>query len=181
MYVNQYMVRKEMAPDLRMKIRRYLDYKSEYKKDNKIEENDLEEWLNERLRDKITMILRGKIIDRISFVQGFGIDFKGDISTHFHRATYVSDDFIFMEKDKAECLYYITQGKVAMLHKQSHTFIKDLHGNTYFGELGIINDQPRCLSAKSRDFTEIFILYKNDFIEISEKYVTSIRAVDKIK
>ena len=78
------------------------------KKDNKIEENDLEEWLNERLRDKITMILRGKIIDRISFVQGFGIDFKGDISTHFHRATYVSDDFIFMEKDKAECLYYIT-------------------------------------------------------------------------
>ena len=171
MYVNQYMVLKEMPPDLRMKVRRYLDYKFEYKKDNKVDEADLEYWLNERLRDKITMILRGKVIEKISFVQDFGYDFIGDISTHFHKATYVSDDFIFMEKDKAECLYYIAQGKVAMIHKQSHTFIRDLTDNSYFGELGILNDQPRCLSAKSRDFTEIFIVYKADFFEISEKYI----------
>lgn len=31
--------------------------------------------------------------------------------------TYVADDFLFMEKDRAEYIYFIIQGKVAMIHK----------------------------------------------------------------
>jgi len=29
----------------------------------------------------------------------------------------VADDFLFMEKDKAESIFYIVGGKVAMIHK----------------------------------------------------------------
>lgn len=29
--------------------------------------------------------------------------------------TYVTDDIIFMERDKAESFYYITEGRVAMI------------------------------------------------------------------
>ena len=105
------------------------------------------------------------------FFKDFGYDFISEIASNFGMATYVADDFIFMEKDKAECLYYIAQGKVAMIHKQTHTFIKDLVGREYFGELGILWDQPRCLSARSRDFTEVFILNKEDFLHISENYI----------
>jgi hypothetical protein len=31
--------------------------------------------------------------------------------------SYIQDDFIFMEKDKADCMYFIITGKVAMIHK----------------------------------------------------------------
>ena len=40
-----------------------------------------------------------------------------ELTSQFKKTTFVSDDFLFMEKDKAECIYFIIQGKVAMIHK----------------------------------------------------------------
>ena len=51
MYVNQFMVKKDMPPELRMKIRRYLDYIFESKKDIKVEEAEVFSMLNEGLKD----------------------------------------------------------------------------------------------------------------------------------
>jgi hypothetical protein len=63
------------------------------------------------------MYLKGQILKKINFIQDFGIDFMTELSNHFKKVTFVSDDFLFMEKDKAECIYFIIQGKVAMIHK----------------------------------------------------------------
>ena len=114
-------------------------------------------------------------------MQDFGLDFLSELTAYFQKVTYVSDDFIFMEKDKAECIYYIIQGKVAMIHKQSHTFIKDLKKEEYFGELGMLQECPRSLTAKARDFTEVFIIRKQDFESISENYIEALQAMRAIK
>lgn len=94
--------------------------------------------------------------------------------------TFVADDFLFMEKDKSESMMYILQGKVAMLHKQSHTFIKDIEKDCHFGELGFLLGEPRCLSAKARDFTEVFVISRTDFEMVSENYVQAIQAINVI-
>jgi hypothetical protein len=47
------MVTKEMPPELRMKVRRYLDYIFESKKEIKVDESEVFKLLNEGLRDKI--------------------------------------------------------------------------------------------------------------------------------
>ena len=86
-----------------------------------------------------------------------------------------------MEKDKAECIYYIIQGKVAMIHKQTHTFVTDLKKEQYFGELGMLQEEPRCLTAKARDFTEVYIIKKVDFEHISENYIQALQAINKIR
>ena len=126
MYVNQFMIAKEMPSELRIKIRRYLEYVFESMKEVKVEENEVFMLLNENLRDKINMHLRGRILKSIYFIEDFGLDFLSDLTQFFRKMTYVADDFIFMEKDKAQSIFYIIQGKVAMIHKQSHTFITDL-------------------------------------------------------
>lgn len=33
------------------------------------------------------------------------------------KKTLVKDDYLFIEKDEADCVYYIDVGQVAMLHK----------------------------------------------------------------
>jgi CRP-like cAMP-binding protein len=58
-----------------------------------------------------------------------------------------------MENDKSESLFFIHSGKIAMIHKQSHTFITDLDPNHSFGELGFLTGEPRTLSAKTRDYS----------------------------
>jgi hypothetical protein len=70
---------------------------------------------------------------------------------------------------------------VAMIHKQTHTFVIDLHKDSYFGELGFFNGEPRTLSAKSRDFTEVYRINKDDFFEICENYIEAITAIRTIK
>ncbi len=58
-----------------------------------------------------------------------------------------------------------------MLHKASHTFILDLNKGDYFGEIGFFTDNPRLLSAKSREFTELYVIQKKDLLKIAEDYI----------
>ena len=80
-----------------------------------------------------------------------------------------------MEGDKAETFFYIKVGKIAMIHKKSHTFVKDLGPQKYFGELGFLTGKERSLSAKARDFTEVYVLRKDVFEKISESYIQAIQ------
>lgn len=109
------------------------------------------------------------------------MDFLIELTAFFHKVTFVADDFIFMEKDRAENIYYIIQGKVAMIHKQSHTFITDLGKDQYFGEIGVFSGQSRQLSAKSRDFTEAYRITKENLFGCCENYIEAITAIRNIK
>ena len=95
------------------------------------------------------MYIRGRILKRIKILEKFGLDFISELAIYFERATYVVDDFLFIENDKAEYIYYIETGKIAILQKKSYTFITDLYPGSYFGEYGVIMKKSRCLSAKS--------------------------------
>lgn len=99
------------------------------------------------------MHLRGRVLSGISMFQPFGLDYLSEMTSYFHSQTFVIDDFIFVENDKSECLYTIVEGKVAMIHKKTHTFFKDLKKDQYFGEMGALTNEARIMSAKARDFT----------------------------
>lgn len=49
MYVNKYMINKGMPKNLQLKIRRFLDYNFEQKKDIKLEDKDIYQELNRNL------------------------------------------------------------------------------------------------------------------------------------
>ncbi len=71
-------------------------------------------------------------------------------------------------------MYYLVSGKVAMIHKYSHTFMIDLIKDDYFGEIEFFTDEPRKLSAKSRDFSELYVIHKKNFFDIAEDYINAI-------
>jgi len=78
-------------------------------------------------------------------------------------------------------IYYIHRGKVAMIEKHSHTFIKDIGADCYFGELGVLTGNERTLSAKCRDFTEALTIKEEDFYRTCENYREALSAVERIK
>lgn len=61
-----------------------------------------------------------------------------------------------------------------MIHKKTHTFVLDLKQGDNFGEIGFFTDNPRLLSAKSRDYTELYVIDKSDFLRIAEDYIYAI-------
>ena len=61
-YVNKFLIQQQLPYDLRLKIRRYLEYMWEHKKLIKIDEKEVMAMLNESLREKITVYLNGRIL-----------------------------------------------------------------------------------------------------------------------
>ena len=114
-------------------------------------------------------------------MENFGLDFLSELTMKLESTSFIQDDFIFMEKDKADCMYFIITGKVAMIHKQSSTFISDLGNGEYFGEYGLLKEENRCLSAKCRDFTEAYVITKKDFEDVSENCIEAIKSIRQIK
>lgn len=115
LYINQFVKEKKMPKELQRKVRRYLDYELDKKKEIKVEDEDVFEMLNADLENQIRTYLRAKTISDIAFIKPFGLDFISELAMYFKNVTYAHDEFLFVEKDKAQIIYFINRGKVAMI------------------------------------------------------------------
>ena len=82
-YVNKFLIQQQLPYDLRLKIRRYLEYMWEHKKLIKIDEKEVMAMLNESLREKITVYLNGRILQGMSYFQNFGLDMMSELTFFF--------------------------------------------------------------------------------------------------
>ena len=82
-YVNQFLIRKEIPKDLRMKIRRYLEYVLNRKKTVKVDQEEVFNALNKKLEIKMRAFLNGKILKSIAVFNNFPLDFLIDITKKF--------------------------------------------------------------------------------------------------
>ena len=53
------------------------------------------------------------------------------------------NDLIFNENEYGEEIFFITSGKVVIIHKQTVSYITDLRKDDYFGEISFFSDLPR--------------------------------------
>lgn len=169
-YVNQFLIHKDIPKDIRIKVRNYLEYVWTSKKEIKIEEKDVMNILNENLRDKLTLYLNGRILKDIKVFEDFDIEFLYEITFIFLQVTYMIDDNIIVEDDPGGKIFFIVKGKVAILHRKSRTYIKDLGKDDFFGEIGFFSEKPRQSTAKSRDFTHLLVLEHDKFAKKAEEF-----------
>ena len=153
-----------------MKVRRYLDFIWDSKKQLKIEESELLDMLNDDLKSKITVYLNARILRIIKVFSNFEIDFLSEITFIIQKETYANDEDILVEGDQGGQLFFIVKGKVALIHKRSHTFIQNLQKDSYFGEIGFFTDLPRQTTIKVREFTELFAMSSDSFLELTHYF-----------
>lgn len=77
---------------------------------------------------------------------------------------YALDENLVSEGEFGDEMFFIMTGKVAVIHKRTVTHIKDLVKDCYFGEIAFFSDLPRQTTVKGRDFTDIFTINKDDFL-----------------
>ena len=75
------------------------------------------------------------------------------------------DDHIFEEGEKGATMFFITKGTVVIMQKITHTFIKELKVDEYFGEISFFSELNRQATARSRGFCEVLSLNRASFIE----------------
>ena len=87
---------------------------------------------------------------------------------------FTPGDVIFTKNDLSNALYILRRGEVELFLERSHscnevTILKKLHPGEIFGELSFFTNSERTTSARSTDFTNVFMIKQQDFLEILRK------------
>lgn len=108
----------------------------------KIEENEVLNLLNDDLRNNVTIHLKGRIIRNCELFDNFKIEFVSQLVFLLNLKRYSVGDSIIFEKETGDEIYFIENGKVALLHQSSHTYILDLQvigfGLIWFREMNTL-------------------------------------------
>ena len=79
---------------------------------------------------------------------------------------YGPEDIIIKQNENSNDIYFILEGNIEIFHYLCLTKFKVLSKSGYFGEIGFFLNIPRTASAKSRNFSELFALTRDDFLEM---------------
>lgn len=64
---------------------------------------------------------------------------------------------------------------------KTHTFIKELQAESCCGELAFFVDQPRRVTIRSKNFTEVLYISRDDFLNIVEEDEISMNILQVIQ
>ena len=73
----------------------------------------------------------------------FDFRFLSEVTFLMVNETFSMDDHIFEENDTGNKMYFIAKGTVVIMQKRTHTYIRELQANEYFGEISFFSDLCR--------------------------------------
>ena len=107
------------------------------------------------------------ILSNIGFFKNLPQSKLSSISTMIRLQKYKSGQKILSEGGKAKHFFIVKVGEVNVF--SNGKFIKTLYPKDYFGESCLLNDEIRTKSVVSKGYSELYFLYKDDFLKIIDK------------
>jgi CRP-like cAMP-binding protein len=94
----------------------------------------------------------------------------GKLLIKLFERNYQAGETIFVQGDAGKALFIVLSGKVSIFrnHNETEEHLVTLTAGSYFGELALIDDQPRFASARADEPTGLLMLYKSDFDDLIE-------------
>jgi hypothetical protein len=173
MAVNRYMRKKELPKDLQFRVRRYLEYLWDNKKQNYLNEKEILSLLSEPLRDELYDHVHGSVIKSCASFEGLEMHFIGQLSKLLETETFAPGDVIFELGEVSTTLYFLQHGCVDVYHQITNSSFRELRTKQFFGEIAFFTEKPRCASVRCMDFVDLFSLHRSDLMRVMEKFPIS--------
>jgi CRP-like cAMP-binding protein len=117
------------------------------------------------------LLLRLEVLAKVPLFAGLGQRQLGKLLVKFFEKEYRPGEMIFTEGEPGKALFIILGGKVSIcraLPQGDEEVLVTLTAGGYFGELALIDDQPRFASARAAEASLLLILYRSDFEDLIE-------------
>jgi CRP/FNR family transcriptional regulator, cyclic AMP receptor protein len=114
--------------------------------------------------------LRLRLLGTVPLFAGLSRRQLGKLLVKFFEKEYRPGETIFMEGEPGKALFIILAGSVLICraHGEGEEILATLTPGGYFGELALIDDQPRFASARVTEASRLLILYRSDFEDLME-------------
>ena len=170
--LNHYMNMKQVSNDIKIKVKRYLEYTLDYRNTVQVNEDTLKEYLSDQLRNDIIIDINGKLLKSCKI-------FKD----HFTKPILVKTTFLMKERIYSpgeiiiredirdnQAICFISQGSVEIYNHYSYSLYEVLERGRYFGEISFFTGSRRTANIRSNDFSAIFFIAREEFIDILEDH-----------
>lgn len=88
-----------------------------------------------------------------------------------HSRHFLAGEVVFDAGEEGLALYVIVNGTVAVsLPGQHDAPMAELQPNTFFGELGLLDDWPRSAQAQAVTDAELAVLFRGDFERLMQSH-----------
>ena len=113
---------------------------------------------------------RLRLLENVPIFAGLTRRQLGKILVKLYEKTYAAGETIFNEGDPGKALFIVLQGQVAItrLAGPGEEVLATLAEGAYFGELALIDDQPRFATARAEKPSILLVLYKSEFDQLIE-------------
>jgi CRP-like cAMP-binding protein/CheY-like chemotaxis protein len=125
------------------------------------------------------MIQIGEILKQVPFFKALGRDSIDFITEKLKFKQFKNGATICKTGDPGDKMYIVLSGKVAVTAANGEVLAHIASGN-YFGEMSLLTGEPRSATVIAAEDTETFVLEKEDFDVILEKYPSISIAMSKI-
>ena len=125
--------------------------------------------LLERLIDP-RQFQRVQLLAKVPLFSGLSQRQLGKLLIKLFERNYQTGETIFAQGEAGKALFIVVSGKVSIFRVNSETEeqLAMLTAGGYFGELALIDDQPRFASVRADEPTTLLMLYKSDFDDLIE-------------
>jgi CheY-like chemotaxis protein len=129
------------------------------------------------------MIQISKILKQVSIFRMLGKESIDFIVERLKFKTYEADEIICKTGDPGDTMFIIINGGVKICiygTDNEERVVATLGPGDYFGEMALLTGEPRSATVVTTDSSEMFLLHKNDFDVILEKFPSISLSMGKI-
>ena len=87
-----------------------------------------------------------------------------------HEREYKSSEYVFKRDAPAEGMYVILDGKIEIKDPKSGNIFAKLHSGDFFGELALLDEEPRSASAVCNEPSRLIGFFRTDLLTLIKRY-----------
>ena len=106
------------------------------------------------------------MLDKLYIFSELAAQDTDKLTQHSTIRTYPANTILISEGDSTDSLFVVLEGKVKVFASEQHgkeVILNILGPGEYFGELALLDEQPRSASVKTLAPTKVMVITKNDF------------------
>ncbi|EQC32372.1 hypothetical protein SDRG_10118 [Saprolegnia diclina VS20] len=178
--INDYLRFKKVPLPLQDKIRHYYDYVWTVRPSDK--QNQLFVDLPDRLKLQLTLSLHRDFINKVPLFKALSPGGAIAIVQCMESVVAMPHDLIIRAGEQGDEFYFINSGfvEVDISVKNSKVQLGVLGAGSYFGEIALLNNEPRSANVRATLFCELEMIRKDDFHAVLNSFPQFHIALKKI-
>lgn len=154
--IRTYMRFHQFPAPLRQRIEDYFNYIFEQRLGN--DDETFIKDLPNSLRAEVALFRHQAVLRKVPFLQDAAPKTIERLAFRLRPQLLRDGDLVFRQGDRGDRMYFVNKGSVEVLARDDHSVLARLQEGSFFGEMALLNQEPRNATIRATGFCELVYL-----------------------